>query len=97
MKYYKIITTTIYCGTENEHFIVSQEPMSEEELRETAEELTRENAESFEYLVTGWNDENIEDLTEDEVQELLDNYYADCSYKIKEISKEEYEEEMGAN
>ena len=64
-------------------------------MRETAEELTRENAESFEYLVTGWNGENIEDLNEDEVQELLDNYYADCSCEYEEISKEEYEENMG--
>lgn len=97
MHYYKISTTTIYCGTDNEHYIVSQEPMSEEELRETAEELKRENAESFEYLVTGWNGENIEDMNEDEIQELLDNYYADCSCEYEEISKEEYEENMGVD
>ena len=89
MYYYKITTTTIFCGTDNEHYIISQDPLSEEELRETAEDLTRENAESFEYLLTGWSDENIEDLNEDEIQELLDNYYADCSYECKEISKEE--------
>lgn len=67
MNYYKITTTTILCGTDNEHYIASQTPMSEEELRETAEELTRENAESFEYLLTGWDNENIEDLSEDEI------------------------------
>lgn len=95
MKYYKIKTSTIYCGTEETHYIASEEPMSEEELRETTEELTRENAESFEYLVTGWDGENIEDMTEDEVQEMLDNYYADCSGEWCEISEEEYKEEMG--
>ena len=97
MHYYKITTTTIYCGTDIEHYIASQESMSEEEVRETAEELTRENAESFEYLLTGWNGENIEDLNEDEIQELLDNYYADCSCEYEEISKEEYEENMGVD
>jgi hypothetical protein len=95
MRYYKIKTSTIYCGTEETHYIASEEPMSEEELRETTEELTRENAESFEYLVTGWDGENIEDMTEDEVQEMLDNYYADCSGEWCEISEEEYKEEMG--
>ena len=97
MHYYKITTATCYCGTDSEHYIASQEPMSKEELLETAEELARENAESFEYLITGWNDENIEDLSEEEVQELLDNYYADCSYEYEEISKEEYEENMGVD
>ena len=95
MYYYKITTSTMYCGTENTHYIASEEPMSEEELRETTEELTRENAESFEYLVTGWDGENIEDMSEDEVQEMLDNYYADCHGEWREISEAEYKEEMG--
>lgn len=95
MKYYKITTSTMYCGTKNEHFIASEEPMNEEELRETVEELTRENAESFEYLVTGWDGENIEDMSEDEIQEMLDNYYADCYGEWREISEAEYKEEMG--
>ena len=89
MFYYKIKVSTIYCETDNEHYIASQEQMTEEELRDTAEDLMRENAESFEYLITGWNDENIEDMSEDEVQELLDNYYADCSCEYGEITKEE--------
>ena len=92
MYYYRIKVSTIYCGTDNEHYIASKEPMTEEELRDTAEDLMRENAESFEYLVTGWNDEMTEDMSEEEVQELLDNYYADCSCEYEEISKEEFEE-----
>lgn len=95
MKYYKITTSTIYCGTSNEHYIASQEPMSEEELQNTVEELTRENAESFEYLMTGWDDENIEGMSEDEVQAMLDDYYADCSGEWQEISESEYKEAMG--
>lgn len=95
MKYYKITTSTPYCGTENEHFIATENPMSEEELRETVEELTRENAESFEYLLTGWDGENIEEMSEEEVQAMLDDYYADCSGEWREISEAEYKEEMG--
>jgi len=63
-----------------------------EDLEEYAEELNQTNAESYEYLVSGWNDENFEDLTEEERQEELDNYYADCNYVIEEVSKEEFEE-----
>ena len=95
MKYYKITTSTLYCGTENEHFIASENPLSEEELRETVNELTRENAESFEYLVTGWDGENIEGMSEDEIQEMLDDYYEYCTGEWQEISEAEYKEEMG--
>ena len=56
-----------------------------------------QNAESYEYLVTGWNDENIEDMSEDETTELLDDYYADCSCSYKQITEEEYNEEMGVD
>ena len=96
MYYYKITTSTIYCGTENEHYIASQEPMSEAELNDLAEELKQDNADSFEYLVRGWDDELVEDMSEDEIDELMTNYYADCSCEWEEISKEEYEENMGA-
>ena len=95
MKYYKITTRTIFSGTDNEHYIASQEPMSNEELQHTVEELTRENAESFEYLLTGWDGENIEGMSEDEVQAMLDDYYADCWGEWQEISEAEYKEEMG--
>ena len=95
MKYYKITTSTIYCGTDNEHYIASEEPMSDEELQGTVEELTRENAESFEYLLTGWNGEHTEGMNEDEIQAMLDDYYADCSGEWQEISEAEYKEEMG--
>lgn len=89
MKYFKITCDTPYCGTEMTDY---QKAEKAEDLKEYAEELNRANAESYEYLVSGWNDENFEGLTEEERQEELDNYYADCGYYIKEVSKEEFEE-----
>ena len=56
-----------------------------------AEEFAQLNAESYEYLVTGWDDDNFDD--EDEEAEALENYYADCVGKWEEITEEEYNEE----
>lgn len=93
-KYYKFTASTIYCGTDNEYFVADEnEELNRKDLDEMAEEYARENAESFEYLVTGWNDDEFED--EDEKQEALDNYYADCNCKYEEITEEEWKEEVG--
>ena len=89
MKYFKITCDTPYCGTE---MVDYQKAEKAEDLKEYADELNRTNAESYEYLVSGWDDENFEDLTEEERQEELDNYYADCGYTIEEVSKEEFKE-----
>ena len=89
MKYFKITCDTPYCGTE---MIDYREAECMEDLKDYAEELCQENAGGYEYLVSGWDDENFEGLTEEEQQEELDNYYADCGYCITEISKGEYEE-----
>ena len=54
-----------------------------------AEEFGQLNAESFEYLVTGWDGDNFEDA--DEEAEALDNYYADCTGTWEEIDQKEFE------
>ena len=92
MFYYKFVADTPYCGTESENYVCSQVELSESALDEMAEEFARENAEGYEYLVTGWDDENIEDMSEDEVEELINNYYADSACSWEEITKEEFEE-----
>ena len=92
MKYFKISCETPYCGTTMEDYCKAE---TREEVEDYAEELSRQNAESYEYLVSGWNDENFEGWSEDEIQEELDNYYADCMAVIEEISYEEYCEETG--
>lgn len=91
MKYFKIVVNTPYCGTEAEEYIMRE---TIQEAETFAEEFCRDNAESYEYLVSGWDDENFEDMTEEEQTEELEEYYASCEWYVFEISKEEYFENM---
>ena len=90
MFYFKFIADTPYCGTENTDYRKFKERPTDAELDEMAEEFGQLNAESFEYLVTGWDDDYFED--EDEKAEAVENYYADCYCFWKEITEEEFEE-----
>lgn len=92
MKYFKITCETPYYGTTIEEYLKAE---TREEAVDSAEELARQNAESYEYLVSGWDNENFEDLTEEEQQEELDSYYTYCAGIVEEISYEEYCEETG--
>ena len=89
--YYKIVVNTPYCGTEQEEYVECE---TLEEAEAFAEELCRNNAEGYEYLVSGWDDEYFEDLTKEEQAEELENYYADCNWYVEEISEEEYFENI---
>lgn len=93
MFYYKFTASTVYCGTEHEEFHKFEVKPKPDELEELADDIARGNAEQFEYLVTGWDNENVEDMSEDEVEEMLNNYYADASCSYEEITKEQYDEE----
>ena len=90
MFYVKLTATTLYCGTENVDYRRFKTRPTDAELDEMAEEFGTLNAEGFEYLVTGWDDDNFED--EDEAAEAVNNYYADCSGTWEEITEEEYKE-----
>lgn len=92
MFYYKFTSGTPYCGTENDYYIKSDEPLSQEELEQIAEEYAQQAYEDYSYLHSGWNDEDLEDMTEEEVEEYMDNFRADCYCEYEEISREEYEE-----
>lgn len=91
MVYYVFIADTPYCGTERVDFQAFESPLPEAELNCIVEEMVQLNAEGYEYLVTGWNDDEFED--EDERAQALENYYADCFGKYIEITKEQYENE----
>lgn len=88
--YCKFTAETPYCGTNIEEYRSFNYKPSTEELFDIAEEICRNNAEGYEYLVTGWDGDEVEGMTEEEIQEALDNYYADCSYSWEEISQEEF-------
>ena len=92
MAYFQIIVDTPYCGTELEEYIECETVQDAETI---AEELCRTNAEGYEYLVSGWNDENFEDITEEEQLEELEEYYANCNWSVDEISAEEYFKNCG--
>lgn len=92
MRYIKFKAETPYCGTDHEEYHAMPDDTTDEDLDDMAEDIRRNNAEGFEYLVSGWSNENFEDMTEEEQQEEIDNYYADCWCGWEEISQKEYEE-----
>ena len=94
MFYYKFTSGTPYCGTEGEHYVKSDEPLTQSDLEEMADEYREQAYEDYSYLHSGWNDENLEDMTEEEAEEYMDNFRADCYCEYEEISQEEYEENV---
>lgn len=90
MFYFKFTATTPYCGTDHEEYHQFDEKPRIDDLEEMADEIARANAEQYEYLVTGWNNDNYDD--EEEKEQALEFYYEDCSCTWEEISAEEYEE-----
>lgn len=91
MAYFKIIVNTPFCGTETEEYIECETVI---EAQSIAEELCRTNAEDYEYLVSGWDDEYFEDMTEEEQTEAIEDYYTDCDWDVEEVSAEEYSENI---
>lgn len=70
---YKVTCTTPYCGTDMECWVFAD---SEEDIDKADLDMwIQENAESYEYLATGW-EEDFED------EQARDDYYADCGYDI---------------
>ena len=92
MNYYKFTSGTPYCGTENDYYVKSAEPLSKGDLETIADEYAEQAYQDYSYLHSGWNDENLEDMTEEEAEEYMDNFRADCYCEYEEISREEYEE-----
>lgn len=91
MFYYKFTSGTPYCGTENEYYVKSADALSKGDLEALAGEYAEQAYENYSYLHSGWNDENLEDMTEEEAEEYMDNFRADCYCEYEEVSREEYE------
>ena len=85
MAYFQIVVDTPYCGTRQEEYIECE---TIKEAESIAEELCRNNAEGYEYLVTGWDDEYFD--TEEERDEAIEDFYGDCDWYVNEITAEEY-------
>lgn len=97
MKYYRFMAETPYAGADNDTYMAFEDDVTEEHLDAVAAELCNTNAESFEYLIFGWEYDPVEegDMTQEEYDEEVQNYYADCLCTYEEISEEEYLEYVG--
>lgn len=97
MKYYKFTADTPFSGTENTFYQCEENALSEQELESLCADYSRDNAEAFDYLVFGWDYDPVEEgeMTEEEYEQEMENYYCDCSCSWEEISEEEFNEALG--
>ena len=86
MKYFKIVGGNGYCGCDFEDVVALPEEVANE-IEQIAYDMAIENAESYEYIVTGWHNDW-------ESEEDRDSYYDEACANTNywEISKTEYEE-----
>lgn len=95
MRYIELTVDTGYCGTSQTEYLATD--MTDEELNDYAHEAARDNAEMYEYMVFGW-DEDANSYAEangidiEEAEQMIEDYYNDAGYFWVEITKEEYEE-----
>lgn len=87
MKYYHLHGETAYCGTDIDEYFAEEGEVDEEDY---CEGMVQQLFDSYSYLATGWDEESDD-------PDFEENFKADCYVYLKEISKEEYEENMGAN
>ena len=97
MYYYRFTASAPFLGTEQVFYYSYKEKPTERELEYQANELARDNGEGFEYMVFGWDFDLEEaitngEITEEEYEEEIQNYYADCECSFEEITEEEYNE-----
>lgn len=80
--YYKLFTDTPFVGTDETTVIASNDEYEVDE-----DEIREDLYASYGYCIHGWGEE---DPTEDEYEDFL----ADCTVELEEISKEEFLKEM---
>ena len=105
MNYYKFTASTPYTGTDNDFYLMTLEPLTQEEINKHCIEYSQEVAELYEYIVENEVDESefedeetgeIDyDAYEEEISTMLHWYYEDCGCECEEITEEEYYEESG--
>ena len=87
MKYVRFYGGNGYCGCDYEEYEVYEDNCTEDIINQDSIELAYENAETYEYIETGWN-------SSFESEEDRDNYYENvlsyCSWDY--CSEEEYKE-----
>lgn len=98
-RFFRFKATTGYCGADDERYVRFPEEVTEEELQEYADDFAHDNAATFEYLVFGWDADPVEEgeMTQEEYDQQIEDYYADCCCEYVEVSKEEFEENEGVD
>ena len=87
MRYYHYHGETAYCGTDIDEYLAL--PDDEElDIEEYEEAMVQQLFDSYSYLATGWDEESDD-------PDFEENFKADCSVFLVEITKEQYDEEMG--
>ena len=92
MFYYKFTSGTSYCGIKSEYYHQFEEQPSAVELEELSDEYAQQAYDDYSYLHSGWDGENPEGMTEEEAEEYMDDFRAECYCEYEEISEEEYDE-----
>ena len=86
MYYYKFSCDAGYCGTDQIHYLESEEPLTEEEINEICNGHQQDAFDSYSYLATGWGEDFEDEQAEEDFRE-------GCTCYCEEISEEEYRED----
>lgn len=87
MRYYHYHGETNYCGTDIDEYLAF--PDDEElDVEDYEENMLQQLFDSYSWLETGW-DEDSDD------PDFEENFKADCTVYLVEITEEEYNEEKG--
>ncbi len=85
MRYFKFTYDNgVHTGAEDE-YVEFDDNVTEEALNDYGVEALSVYAESYDYLVLGWDNDEVD---EDE----RDAYYENCDFNYEEVTKEEYME-----
>ncbi len=87
MKYVRFSGGNGYCGCDYEEYVMFDDDCPEDEIENYSIELAYQNAESFEYVETGW-DSDFEDENDREM--YYENALSYCGWDY--CSEEEFNE-----
>lgn len=90
MKYFRIDYEAAYCGTQNTDYMCQEEDITPAQEIEIWEDKVQDLFEMFGYLINGW-------VGDDPTEEQEEEFKADCSVEITEITKEVWKEGVGCN
>jgi hypothetical protein len=93
-----MVCDTDFTGTRDEQYIKTN--MTDKELDNLGQELAYDNASSYDYMVFGWGETaegfaELEGVSVEEAEGMMEDYYANASYYWEEITEEEWLDNEG--